>query len=259
MGRGDRRADLAPAIGKEAEWPGGGDRRIQLAQRAGGGVARVGEDLAAGLSLPLVERGEVGAGHVDLAAHLADRRSAGDPVRDIRQRAQVGGHVLAGVTVAAGGADRRIGPPRSAARSTARRSSARPSSPGQAPGSSRSSRRKRRTPSTNSTSSASAKAFAKRQHRPRVLDLGESRSPPARPPCVTGESARTSSGKRASIAALRWRSASYSASLTIGRIPLIVGAVVPDDLDGERRQFFGRLLRRQILDGEQAQPTVHAS
>ena len=102
---GDRRTDLAPGIGKEAQWPGGGDRRVQLAQRAGGGVARVGEYLAAGLSLPLVQRGEVGAGHVDLAAHLADRRSAGNPVRDVLQRAQVGGDVLAGEAVAAGGAD----------------------------------------------------------------------------------------------------------------------------------------------------------
>ena len=48
---GQRLADLAPAMGEEAQRPRRGDRRILLPQRAGGGVARVGEDLAA-RSLP---------------------------------------------------------------------------------------------------------------------------------------------------------------------------------------------------------------
>ena len=49
---------------------------VLLPERAGGGVARVGEDLAAGRFLPLVQRLEVGLGHVDLAAHLEARPAA---------------------------------------------------------------------------------------------------------------------------------------------------------------------------------------
>ncbi len=47
LGRAERFADRAPGIGEEAQRPGGGDRRIELAQAAGGGVARIGEGLAA--------------------------------------------------------------------------------------------------------------------------------------------------------------------------------------------------------------------
>ena len=52
----------------------------------------------------LVPALEVGARHVDLAAHLQHRRPAFafEPVRDDRDRAQVGGHVLAGGAIAAG-------------------------------------------------------------------------------------------------------------------------------------------------------------
>src|SRR3546814_10835632 len=39
--------ERAPAIGEEVQRPRCGDLRIELAQRAGGGVARVGEDLVA--------------------------------------------------------------------------------------------------------------------------------------------------------------------------------------------------------------------
>jgi hypothetical protein len=38
---------LAPGIGEEPQRPGARDRRVELAQRAGGGVARIGEGLAA--------------------------------------------------------------------------------------------------------------------------------------------------------------------------------------------------------------------
>ena len=65
-------AGLAPAPGEEAQGPRGGDRGIELAQRAGGGVARIGEGLAALFRLPLVERGEIGVAHIDLAANLED-------------------------------------------------------------------------------------------------------------------------------------------------------------------------------------------
>ena len=51
---------------------------------------------------PLVERREVGQRHVDLAAHLDQRRRVGERQRDRGDRAQVVGHVLADLAVAAG-------------------------------------------------------------------------------------------------------------------------------------------------------------
>src|SRR6185437_8313344 len=56
LGFGRHRAHFAPGVGKKAERPRSGNRRILLAQRAGGGVARIGESLAAALGLPLVEQ-----------------------------------------------------------------------------------------------------------------------------------------------------------------------------------------------------------
>ena len=46
----ERLAELAPAVGEEAQRPRGGDARVLLPQRTGGGVARIGEDLAAAAS-----------------------------------------------------------------------------------------------------------------------------------------------------------------------------------------------------------------
>ena len=51
LGLGRHRAHLAPGIGEEAERPRRGDRRVDLPQRAGRGVARIGEHLLAGLRL----------------------------------------------------------------------------------------------------------------------------------------------------------------------------------------------------------------
>ena len=99
----ERRRDLAPGIGEEAQRPRRADPRVELAQAAGGGVARVGEGAAAGLGLPRVQRGEVGMAHVGLAAHLEHLGRAGQLVRDVADGAGVGGHVLAGLAVAAGG------------------------------------------------------------------------------------------------------------------------------------------------------------
>ena len=97
------RAHFPPAIGEEAERPGSGDRRIELAQRARRRVARIGENLLAGRLLPLVEREEGGFGHVDLAPHLADvgHPFAAQLIRDVGERSHVWGHVLAFGTVAA--------------------------------------------------------------------------------------------------------------------------------------------------------------
>ncbi len=90
------RAHFAPGIGEEAERARGRNGRIFLAQRAGGRVARIGEDGAAFRFLPLVEREEGLLGHVDLAAHLADlgHVAALQLLRHVFQRADIGGDVL---------------------------------------------------------------------------------------------------------------------------------------------------------------------
>src|SRR3546814_18373315 len=62
-------------MGEEPQRPRGGNGGILLAQRPGGCVARIGEDLAAGRLLPDVEGREIGLGHVDLAPHLEDVRN----------------------------------------------------------------------------------------------------------------------------------------------------------------------------------------
>ncbi len=98
--RGERLADLSPGVGEERERPARGDARIELAERAGGEVARIGEHLLARLRLAGVKRGEIGKAHVDLATSLENPRRAFEPVRDRLHRAHVGGHVLALVTVA---------------------------------------------------------------------------------------------------------------------------------------------------------------
>ncbi|MGY3469458.1 hypothetical protein ACVW0I_006329 [Bradyrhizobium sp. LM6.11] len=55
----------------------------------------------------------------------------------------------------------------------------------------------------------------------------------AAPTFCDGESALTNSGKRFSIALKRWRSASYSASVTVGASFLVVAFVMPLDLERE--------------------------
>ncbi len=103
-------ARLAPAPGKEAQGPRGGDRGIELAQRAGGGVARIGEGLAALFGLPLVERGEIGVAHIDLAANLEDlgHVAALKLARNVRDGANVSGDVLALAAVAARGRNHKL-------------------------------------------------------------------------------------------------------------------------------------------------------
>ena len=82
----------------------GGELRVELADRAGGRVARVHERREARLGAALVERGEVRQRHVDLAAHLDQRRRVVEAQRDRRDRAQVVRDVLPDLAVAARGA-----------------------------------------------------------------------------------------------------------------------------------------------------------
>ena len=103
LGVGRHLAHLAPGIGEKAERPRCGDRRVELAQRAGRGVARIDVELLAGFRLLAVKFEERGFGHVDFAAHLAHRRHAFalEPVRNVLERFDVGGDVLAFGAVAA--------------------------------------------------------------------------------------------------------------------------------------------------------------
>src|SRR3982751_4826483 len=59
LGVCERFAELTPAVSEEAKRARRGDAGVLLAERAGGGVARVGEDLAARRFLPFVQRLEV--------------------------------------------------------------------------------------------------------------------------------------------------------------------------------------------------------
>ena len=99
-----RPLDRADPVAPDRERPFGGERRVELADRAGGRVARVGEGRLARLGAALVQRLEGGDRQVDLAAHLDQRRRVLDAQRDRPDRAQVLGHVLADPAVAAGGA-----------------------------------------------------------------------------------------------------------------------------------------------------------
>ncbi len=97
--------DHAERVGVERQRTLRGDARIELAQAAGGGVARIDQrlDLAVRRARRFVVRLEAGARHVDLAAHFQHLgpACATQPQRDRLDRAQVRGHVLAAFAVAA--------------------------------------------------------------------------------------------------------------------------------------------------------------
>jgi hypothetical protein len=84
----------------------GGDLRVDLAQRAGGGVARIDVGALAGGLGGCVERGEIIVPEVDLAAHLDDVRPAvaRQTVRELADGLQVLRDVLADAAVTTGGA-----------------------------------------------------------------------------------------------------------------------------------------------------------
>ena len=76
LGLGRQRARRPPAIGEEAQRPTRRDRGIELAQRTGRGVPRIGEDLGPGRGLLGVELLEIAVAEIDLAAHLDQLRHA---------------------------------------------------------------------------------------------------------------------------------------------------------------------------------------
>ena len=92
------------AVAPHRQRPRGRQLRVELADRAGGRVARVREGRLARLGALLVQPRERRQRQVDLAAHLEQRRRVVHAQRDRADRAQVLGHVLADLAVAARGA-----------------------------------------------------------------------------------------------------------------------------------------------------------
>ena len=198
-------------MGVEAQRPRRGHRRILLAQRAGGGVARIGELARLGRILGLgeqarVERGEIGLRHIDLAAHLEHvGRVAVQPLRDVGDGADIGGDVLAGRAVAAGrGEDQRallvaqragqavdlgLGGERDLGVVSARF-------------------RKRRTRADEIGHLLVGEGIVEAEHRQRVRGPWRDAPAGAAPTCRDGLSSRTRCGNCASSAALRRTSAS---------------------------------------------------
>jgi hypothetical protein len=101
--------ELAETVGEEVERPLRGVACVELPHHAGGGVARVDEDLLAlgaafdQPALPFVQRREVVEPHEDLAPHL-DRAvvDAGEPLRHGADREHGVRHVFPGLAVAPG-------------------------------------------------------------------------------------------------------------------------------------------------------------
>ena len=98
-------AGVAHGVGEQRERTLGRLRRVDLAQRPGGGVARVGVEPQAGRLLGLVEGEEITLGEEDFAADFDQRRGGAFEAGWQRfERAKVCGDVLALGAVAAGGA-----------------------------------------------------------------------------------------------------------------------------------------------------------
>ena len=92
------------AVAAELQRTAGSDLRIQLAQAAGSGVARVGEGLAADLQLRGIEPLETGLGHEHFAAHFQSRGPAAalQFQRNIAHGAHVDADVFTGGAIATG-------------------------------------------------------------------------------------------------------------------------------------------------------------
>src|SRR2546423_780691 len=76
IGRNTRH--LTVGVWKSPKRPRRCDRGVELPQRPGRRIARIGKYLFAGLLLALVERGKIGMAHVELAADFADLGDVGD-------------------------------------------------------------------------------------------------------------------------------------------------------------------------------------
>ena len=100
---GQRVREHAPAVGEKGQRPVAGDLGVELTQRAGGGIARIGKGLAAAFDLALVERLEIGVAHVHLAAHLEHLGRAGEHLGDGVDGAGIDGDILARLAIASGG------------------------------------------------------------------------------------------------------------------------------------------------------------
>ena len=82
--------------------PCSGDRRIGLAQRARRRVTRIGEERLPRFLLAFIQRGEIGMGHINFAAHLKNlRRRAFEHMWNFSDGAHIGCDVLAFVSVPA--------------------------------------------------------------------------------------------------------------------------------------------------------------
>ena len=93
--------DRTDSVAPDRQRPCGGELGVELADRAGGGVARVGEGRLTSGGARLVQLREVRARQVDLAAHLELGGSAGHPQGDRADGPEVLSHVLADLAVAA--------------------------------------------------------------------------------------------------------------------------------------------------------------
>ncbi len=102
MGGEVETAGRADAVAPDRKRSFGGERGVQLADRARGRVPRVGKGRFAGLGAAFVEGLEVGDRQVDLAPDFDQGRRVVDAQRDRLDRSQVLGHVLADAPVAAG-------------------------------------------------------------------------------------------------------------------------------------------------------------
>jgi hypothetical protein len=204
-----QRACGTPGISEKAQRPACGDRRIELPQRACRSVSRVGEHLAPGRGLLFVQRLEVGVREVDLAAHLdtLGHALAAQPVRDLADRHDVGRDVLALLPVAARGGQRE--PPRLVGERDRQ-----PVDLGLGHRLDLGIRPKPQEPAHAGDEVGDlllGEGVAKRQHRHGVAHLAERLD--GRGPDAPGRAVRPpQGGKRASIASLRRRSSSYSAS-----------------------------------------------
>ena len=86
----------ARAVDPDCERTVGGDRRVLLPQRAGGGVARVRRELLARPGKPFVQHTEAGDRQIHLSPYLEQRRRvvSEHPERHGADRAEVDRHVL---------------------------------------------------------------------------------------------------------------------------------------------------------------------